>query len=938
MAGVRRWLLPRAVARAWLKGAVRRPLRAVVVVVTLAVMTVGIAGTLIAGDSLDQLFVADARALWGDVDVEVTSGKGGTFDESAARVIGEEVVTETRARAPRLILRGMVESGGNRDADAVVLGLGPEERTLDPLRSIEGTADFLRLDVDEVVLNHRMARRIDAAVGEEVSIVVAVPEILEDQPGSDIPLRHAPKAVEFTATVAGVVADTGVADLGRTPNVLLRRDLLQRVTELEGLVTHLHLATSADADDLIRTIGPLLRLDDLVAASVAEDALEIAEDEGGQFRSILLTLAALVVAAAMVATTQMLIALAEDRSREIGVLRALGQPGRTIIRVVTVESLAYSLVGGAIGLLLAVPVAEFLATRLSDHFAALSAGRGREQVALTPLIEPATLVTAAILVAVAGALSGRSAGRRLAAVEPHELLRGPLVDLPQGALSARRPVIVALIGSFLLGVGSMGGAAADALRYMGLSLLLTAWWLYRRRVSADRTKLDRRVAVGGLAWATLGAGALADFSQGYETGFAILVVAGVITISSITVLLSGRLRAVVGWIRAYAPRGRWQVTLRTAGAYAEASRGRSGRLVATFGIVLFVAAALEILGSATAIDPDRQSGGFDVMAQSAAGMENLRVGDIEGWGGGAAVPATLIPEDRFGTAAPEDDAVVRLRYPVRMVAVTPTLVASQQFGLAEGDYDSAVEALDAVQRDLNKAVVDRYARPPGANIGDDVVIDLGLGPRRYELVGVLDTFLMGAVFVSGDEYVDLVASSGSILLLGRAADGTTPEELAGAVDAWGRDVGISAETMDEVAGDVVSVNRTFTDTFALMLLLGLVVALVAVAAMLVRSARERRPYLAVLRAIGLRRRTVVATLAAEPIAVALIGALAGLAGGLMVLRALFAFGFSDLAFIVDWTRALAILGGLVLLLVTVCVVSAWPAVPRDLDGSLREIA
>lgn len=932
-----RWLPPRPVVRAWLKGSVRRPLRAVVVIVTLGVMTVGIGGTLIAGDTLDQLFVADARALWGEVDVEVTNGKGGTFEESVAGMIGEEVVTEVRAWAPRLILRGVVGSGGNREADAVVLGLGPEEQAFDPLRPIEGSADFLRLDPNEVVLNDRMATRIDAGVGDEVSIVVAVPEVLEDQPGSDIPLRHAPRAVEFTATVAGVVADTGVADLGRTPNVLLRRDLLQRVADLEGLVTHLHLATSGDADDLIRTIGPLLRLDDLVAASVAEDALEIAEDEGGQFRSILLTLAALVVAAAMVATTQMLIALAEDRSREIGVLRALGQPGRTITRLVTLESLVYSLVGGAIGLVLAVPVAEFLATQLSDHFATLSAGRGREQVALTPSIDSATLVTAAILVAVAGAFAGRSAGRRLAAVQPHELLRGPLVVLPHGALSARRPVIVALIGSFLLGVGSMGGAAADALRYVGLSLLLAAWWLRQRRVTPDRMRLDRRVALAGLVWATFGAGALADFSQGYETGFAVLVAAGTITIASITVLLSGRIRAVVGWIRAYAPRGRWQVTLRTAGAYADAARGRSGRLIATFGIVLFVAGALEVLGSATAIDPGRQSGGFDVMAQSATGMESLGLGDIEGWAGGAAVPATLIPEDRFGTAAPEDDAIVRLRYPVRMVAVTPTLVASQQFQLAEGDYDSAADALDAVRRDLNKAVVDRYARPPGADIGDDVVIDLGLGPRRYELVGVLDTFLLGAVFVSGDEYVDLVASSGSTLLLGRAADGTTAEELAVSVDTWGRDVGVSTKTTGEVAGDVVSVNRTFTDTFALMLLLGLVVALVAVAAMLVRSARERRPYLAVLRAIGLRRRTVVAILAAEPTAVALVGAVAGLAGGLIVLRALFAFGFSDLAFVVDWTRALIILGGLMVLLVTVCFVGAWPAVPRDLDESLREI-
>ncbi len=700
--------------------------------------------------------------------------------------------------------------------------------------------------------------------------------------------------------------------------------------------------SAGDADDLIRTVSPLLRLDDLVAAPVAEDTLDIAEDEGGQFRSILLTLAALVLAAAMIAAIQMLIALAEDRSREIAILRALGTPGRTIVGLVTAESVVYAVIAVALGVLIALPVAEFLSRLLSDHFAELSAGRGREQVALVPVIDPVTLIGGAVLVAGAAALAGRSAGRRLAAVDLDELLRGPIVQLPERPLSSRRPVIVAMFGSVLLGAGLIGGQASDALRYIGLTLVLTAWWLHRRRQTHHRDRLDRRVALVGLFWATLGAGALADFSQGYETGFAILVVAGIVTITAITLLLSGRFRAVVGWIRAYAPRGRWQVSLRTAGAYADAARGRSSRLVATFGIVLFVAAALEVLGSATAIDADRQSGGFDVTAQSAVGMESLKLGEIEGWGGGVALPATVVPEDRFGVAAGDDDDadIVRLRYPVQMIPVTPTFVATQRFGLAEAlpEYDSSAEVLDAVLQSGNKAVVDRYARPPGASLGEDVVIDLGLGPRRYELVGVLDTFLLGGVFVSPDEYLDLVASSGSTLLLGRAADGTMPEQLASAVDDWGHSVGADARTMEEVAADVVAVNRTFTDTFALMLLLGLVVAVVAVAAMLVRSARERRPYLAVLRALGLRRSTVAAALAAEPVAVALVGAVAGLVGGLAALRLLFAFGFSDLAFVVDWTRALAILGGIAVVLTLVCIGAAWPGVPRDLDGSLREIS
>jgi len=933
--------VPWPVARAWVTGAARRPLRAGVVVVTLIIMTTGVAAALVAGDSLEQLFVADAEALWGDVDVEITSGQGGNFEEGLARTVGAEAGAQSSAWAPRLVLRAVAESGGRRDADTVVMGLGAEEQTYPPLEALDGSADVLALGPTEVVVNERLARRLGVGAGATVDLVVAVPAVLLDQPGSDRPARRPPQAIELSATVAGVVADTGVADLGRTPNVLVRRDVLQRAVDLPGQVTHLHMTAAGDADDLIREIEPLARRIGLVAAPVATDALAIADDEGGQFRSILLTLAALVVVAAMIAATQMLVALAEDRSREIAVLRSLGTPARSIVRLVTMESVLYAVVAVVAGLVVAIPVAEFMATRLADHFAALSAGRGREQVALVPAVDPVTLISGAVIVAAAAAMAGRAAGRRLAAVDLDELLRGPLVGLPERPLSARRPVVVSLLGSLTLGAGLTGGAASDALRYLGLTLLLVAWWLHRRRLADDRLRLDRGAALAGLLWATLGAGVLADFSQGYETGFAVLVVAGVVTVAAVTVLLVGRFRSVVGWIRALAPRGRWQVSLRTAGAYADAARGRSGRMVATFGIVLFLAAALEVLGSATAIDTDRQAGGFDVMAQSPVPMDDLDPQQIAGWGGGAAVPATVIPEDRFGVEVTdgEDEDVVRLRYPVRMVAVSPALIQAQQYRLAEAlpGYASAAAALEAVRQDGNKAVVDRYARPPGAAVGDDVVLDLGLGSRRYELIGVLDTYLLGSVFVSSDEYVDLVASTGSTLLLGRAAGGTTPPQLAAAVDRWGRDVGVSARTTEQVANDVVAVNRTFTDTFALMLLLGLLVALVAVAAMLVRSARERRPFLAVLRAMGLRRATVVAAVAAEPVTVALVGGAAGLAGGLVVLRVLFAAGFSDLAFVVDWWRVVGILAAVAVLLVVLCVAAAWPAVPREPSDALREI-
>ena len=210
-----------------------------------------------------------------------------------------------------------------------------------------------------------------------------------------------------------------------------------------------------------------------------------------------------------------------------------------------------------------------------------------------------------------------------------------------------------------------------------------------------------------------------------------------------------------------------------------------------------------------------------------------------------------------------------MRYPVRLIGITDDLPGAQSFALAEALPRVRLCRGGALRRrrcDGDKAVVDRYSRPPGSELGDDVVLDLGGGPREYEMIAVLDTFLLGGVFIAESEFLDLAVVTWTRPISWPAARRACPQRSSRL--PWtrrGRDVGLEARTVDEVAHDVIATNRTFTDTFALILLLGLGVALVAVVALLLRSARERRPYLAVLRAMGFRRSTVAITVAAEPV-------------------------------------------------------------------------
>jgi len=353
-------------------------------------------------------------------------------------------------------------------------------------------------------------------------------------------------------------------------------------------------------------------------------------------------------------------------------------------------------------------------------------------------------------------------------------------------------------------------------------------------------------------------------------------------------------------------------------------------------VVLFMVAALAVLGAATDIGADRQRGGFDVVGIAPVAVDDASLAEVEGVASLVGLEHTVMAESWFATVD-ADDARSDVPWPVRAIRVTPDLPAAQRFGVLESAEGLATsrQVLEAVVRGEGVAV-DRYARPEGAQVGDDVVIDDGRGPVRMPLLAVLDTFVLQGVLLGGEDHDRLFPRNGTTLVLATAADGRDPALLARDLGAAAADRGLTVRTIADVAEHVVAVNRAFTDIFAVMLRLGLVVALVAVAVLAARGVRERRRHLAVLRAIGLRRRHLRLLLLAEPLLQAVVGTVLGLGLGLAVLWLLFTVGFADLAFAVSWVDLVGTAVGVVLLVGVVCLVPARSGVRTPLDVGLRD--
>ena len=926
----------RGAARLWLRGARRRARRGVAIVGALAVMAVATTAALVAGDVLEQLFLADAEAEWGVVDVEVRAAENSVFPEELGIELAVEADDLAVAAASRLLLPATAAAGQDREP-VLLMGLGPEEATFPALVALEGEHLPTLLGPDEVLVNERLAGRLALALGETVTLWPAVPTWSQDVLGRRDPLVHEAFTPRLSLTVAGILANEGTADLHRTPNAIMRSDVLQEAAGLLNRVTVTHLAARtpdrAGAEAVIDDLEPMARWTDLDLTPVAADERDLAAEDGGLFRSILLTLAVVVVAAAVTGTFGLLVRLGEERSRELGLLRALGASAKVARRLLVAESTAYGLAGALLGGSLGVPVGLALARGLADHFARVNLGRGREQVALVAQIDPWTLLVGAVGVAAVAALAGRSAARRVVERDTTALLLG--VTPPPLPRRGPAPAVWRVVGWVTLGAGAVTGGP---LVFIAVTILLGTWWVSARRGAADPTVLDRRAALGGLLWSVAGAAVLGDFGGGVQAGFGVLTTAGFTAVFCATVLAAARLAGIMRSVRAYLPAGPPQAALRTAGTWAQQAPRRSITTMATVGGVLFMVASLAVLGSAQALPVERQSGGFDVIATSVSHIDRRALEDLPSVAGAATVPAAVLPQTAFWIEDGDGQART-VPYPVRLAGSTSDFASGQKFGLAAADagIESAAEALRAAEADRDKAVLDRAALPEGARVGERVVIDLGPSPRSFRLIAVLDTYLLNTAFVHPVEMANLADDRGRTMAFLRAADGVAPGDVAAQVERAAADTGLVARTVAEVREDVVAVNRTFTDVFALMLVLGLVVALASIGSFLARAGWERRAELAVLRALGLSRRATVTALWAEPLLTGGVGIVIGLSVGLGVLRVLFAFGFSDLAFVVDWARLGLLTAGLFVLLAAVCVVTARLSTDTDVAAGLRDL-
>ncbi len=292
----------------------------------------------------------DVRVLPYGEDLRIDDWKG-----LLRRVRSEDGVV---GAAPFVLTQGVISAGHAYREGAYVAGIeavGPGKEGVTAIREHATQGDFKFESSDGLqrgaVVGRLLAAKLNAFVGDTITVVTLGGTKVNRATGTVIPLQ-----VQFEVTG---IFDTGMYEYDNA-YIYLSLPVAQEVAAMDSAVTGIEVRTtdrwsaSAVAQRLAQNLGyPYRTVDWQEQNSTLFQALKLEKLGMG----VILLLIVLVAAFNIVSNLTMVVT---DKTREIGILKAMGMTSKSVRRVFLAQGLTIGMVGTGLGLALGLVVSVVL--------------------------------------------------------------------------------------------------------------------------------------------------------------------------------------------------------------------------------------------------------------------------------------------------------------------------------------------------------------------------------------------------------------------------------------------------------------------------------------------------------------------------------------------------------------------------------------------------
>lgn len=936
-----------------LRNFTRRKTSMAIVILGLMIGTAMISGSLVTQDTFTELFTRGAYYGYGFADEVVWARNVTTqalqyFPLSTVQDFSNQLGNNRQA-SPFLVgvTPEILETVGISDSNsglvqtpATLIGTFPNaSQTLGDFHTANGAVIPADLANSGAIINDRTAKDLNATVGDSITV-------FSERPG--------------TFKIVGIAASDARGTFG-DDNVFITLNEAQQITNHPGEVNYLAitnvgglrasiqhsqvvgLAANQTLNTILKT--PLLNAcktapsqtvappASLCAYSEKQAAVNSATTSAQSLSSFLIVLSTFVIVAGIVLIVNIFVMLAEERKSEMGMSRAVGMRRGQLTKMFLFEGSLYSAGGALVGVFVGIGIAYVIvyvfATIIGRFFPVNLA-----QVLASFTYTPDSLFAAFTEGLLITYLTILFTSWRVSKLNIIRAIR----NIPEPPRGIRTYTILSIAGIACIILGTLvfeasysAKSAVEALVgpsivIFGIGLILSRFLRNRYAFTITGIALLIQWGVPSFSWNN-------PLIQKYNFGVEIYFAGGILMVLGAILLVMYNTDIALKVLHLFYRSKKDLVPIfRTALAYPENKRFRTAATVAMFSLVLFTVAGIASLTAEQNAALDNlvkvNSGGYDIVAEanhSVAGLASTISADTALQG---KVTAVIGFNDTGLNYAYDTTSGQTFLYPP-LAGADPNAPQASNFYLSNTfqitnmslQYKSATEMWRDVIINPSK-VVWSYGSinnrgPPAPvstpNVGDVLLLVGGTqqNPVRANVtvVGLMNDLFLGNGVISTNALLmnPFGVGTGAVAFI-KVASGVDPTNVSYQLRKDFVGLGLFTIVIPVVLSAILQISQSFEGLLEGFLGLGLVVGIAGLGIISIRSVAERRQEIGILRALGFRRRMILAVFLLENSYISLLGIIIGILLGIDVGYAFAVSPNSGLNFVVPWQQILEIVG------------------------------